>query len=70
MRSHQPSGRRRQFSLGGRPGVLAGPQYLEGSAERVAYAGSLRRMKEIVHDVDLPGARETLSLPGVFLSVV
>src|SRR5262249_46153662 len=27
--------------------------YLESSAERVAYAGSLRRMKEIVHDVDV-----------------
>jgi DNA polymerase (family 10) len=27
--------------------------YLEGHAERVAYAGSLRRMKEIVHDVDI-----------------
>ncbi len=28
-------------------------KYLESSAERVAYAGSLRRMKEIVHDVDI-----------------
>src|SRR5678815_4499774 len=28
-------------------------KYLENSAERVAYAGSLRRMKEIVHDVDV-----------------
>jgi DNA polymerase (family 10) len=27
--------------------------YLETFAERVAYAGSLRRMKEIVHDVDI-----------------
>src|SRR4030095_284218 len=31
-------------------------EYLEGSAERVAYAGSLRRMKEIVHDVDILAA--------------
>ena len=31
-------------------------KYLEGSAERVAYAGSLRRMKEIVHDVDILAA--------------
>src|SRR5437762_1002984 len=30
--------------------------YLEGHAERVAYAGSLRRMKEIVHDVDILAA--------------
>jgi DNA polymerase (family 10) len=28
-------------------------QYIEESAERVAYAGSLRRMKEVVHDVDI-----------------
>src|SRR5437867_2790964 len=31
-------------------------KYLEGSAERVAYGGSLRRMKEIVHDVDILAA--------------
>src|SRR5215468_4733113 len=31
-------------------------KYLEGSAERVTYAGSLRRMKEIVHDVDILAA--------------
>jgi DNA polymerase (family 10) len=31
-------------------------KYLESSAERVAYAGSLRRMKEIVHDVDILAA--------------
>ena len=31
-------------------------KYLEASAERVAYAGSLRRMKEIVHDVDILAA--------------
>jgi DNA polymerase (family 10) len=31
-------------------------KYLEPSAERVAYAGSLRRMKEIVHDVDILAA--------------
>ena len=30
--------------------------YLQESAERVAYAGSLRRMKEIVHDVDILAA--------------
>jgi DNA polymerase (family 10) len=30
--------------------------YLEKSAERVAYAGSLRRMKEVVHDVDILAA--------------
>jgi len=29
---------------------------LEGQADRVAYAGSLRRMKEIVHDVDILAA--------------
>jgi DNA polymerase (family 10) len=31
-------------------------KHLEPSAERVAYAGSLRRMKEIVHDVDILAA--------------
>jgi DNA polymerase (family 10) len=31
-------------------------KHLEASAERVAYAGSLRRMKEIVHDVDILAA--------------
>ena len=31
-------------------------KYLEPHAERVAYAGSLRRMKEIVHDVDILAA--------------
>src|SRR5437016_205371 len=31
-------------------------KYLEGCAERVAYAGSLRRMKEIVHDIDILAA--------------
>jgi len=31
-------------------------KYLEGFADRVAYAGSLRRMKEIVHDVDILAA--------------
>jgi len=31
-------------------------QYLSGAAERVAYAGSLRRMKEVVHDVDILAA--------------
>jgi DNA polymerase (family 10) len=31
-------------------------KYLEGHADRVAYAGSLRRMKEIVHDVDILAA--------------
>ncbi len=31
-------------------------QYLEPHADRVAYGGSLRRMKEIVHDVDILAA--------------
>src|SRR5437762_8861224 len=31
-------------------------KYLEGFAGRVAYGGSLRRMKEIVHDVDILAA--------------
>ena len=31
-------------------------EYLEDHAERVVYAGSLRRMKEIVHDVDILAA--------------
>jgi DNA polymerase (family X) len=31
-------------------------RYLEPHAERVSYAGSLRRMKEIVHDVDILAA--------------
>jgi DNA polymerase (family X) len=31
-------------------------EYLQDHAERVAYAGSLRRMKEIVHDVDILAA--------------
>jgi len=31
-------------------------KYLEGHAERVAFGGSLRRMKEIVHDVDILAA--------------
>ncbi len=31
-------------------------KYLESHAERVAYGGSLRRMKEIVHDVDILAA--------------
>ena len=31
-------------------------KYLEPYAERVAYAGSLRRMKEVVHDVDILAA--------------
>ncbi|HEY2381258.1 MAG TPA: DNA polymerase/3'-5' exonuclease PolX [Terriglobia bacterium] len=35
-------------------------KYLEGHAERVAYAGSLRRMKEIVHDVDILAASTDL----------
>jgi DNA polymerase (family 10) len=35
-------------------------KYLESSAERVAYAGSLRRMKEIVHDVDILAASTDL----------
>ncbi len=35
-------------------------RYLESSAERVAYAGSLRRMKEVVHDVDILAASKDL----------
>jgi DNA polymerase (family 10) len=35
-------------------------QYLSGVAERVAYAGSLRRMKEVVHDVDILAASSNL----------
>src|SRR6185369_3298019 len=35
-------------------------KYLESFAERVAYAGSLRRMKEIVHDVDILAASTDL----------
>src|SRR5262245_18896149 len=35
-------------------------KHLESSAERVAYAGSLRRMKEIVHDVDILAASTDL----------
>ena len=31
-------------------------KYLEDSSDRVAYAGSLRRMKEVVHDVDILAA--------------
>src|SRR5437870_2624587 len=34
-------------------------KYLEATAERVAYAGSLRRMKEIVHDVDILAASKS-----------
>jgi DNA polymerase (family 10) len=35
-------------------------KYLEGYAERVAFGGSLRRMKEIVHDVDILAASPDL----------
>jgi DNA polymerase (family 10) len=31
-------------------------RFLEGHADRVTYAGSLRRMKEIVHDIDILAA--------------
>src|SRR2546422_428915 len=31
-------------------------RYLEPHAERVSYAGSLRRMKEVVHDIDILAA--------------
>ena len=50
--------RRRGNYLLGRAVPLARElcKYLEASAERVAYAGSLRRMKEIVHDVDILAA--------------
>src|SRR2546422_9581548 len=50
--------RRRGNYLLGRTVPLARElcKYLEGFADRVAYAGSLRRMKEIVHDVDILAA--------------
>src|SRR5437870_7294825 len=50
--------RRRGNYLLGRAVPLARElcRYLEGTAERVAYAGSLRRMKEIVHDIDILAA--------------
>src|SRR5437867_6961267 len=50
--------RRRGNYLLGRAVPLARAlcEYLEGRAERVAYAGSRRRMKEIVHDVDILAA--------------
>lgn len=35
-------------------------KYLEDHADRVAYAGSLRRMKEVVHDVDILAASTDL----------
>jgi DNA polymerase (family 10) len=35
-------------------------KYLEGHADRVAFGGSLRRMKEIVHDVDILAASTDL----------
>jgi DNA polymerase (family 10) len=35
-------------------------KYLESSAERVAYAGSLRRMKEVVHDIDILAASNNI----------
>ncbi len=31
-------------------------KYLEGYSERVSYAGSLRRMREVVHDIDIIAA--------------
>jgi DNA polymerase (family X) len=33
-------------------------RYLQGYAQRVTYAGSLRRMKEIVHDIDILAASD------------
>ena len=43
---------------------------LEGSAERVAYGGSLRRMKEIVHDVDiLAASTDVEKTMGAFLGM-
>src|SRR5947208_1067126 len=50
--------RRRGNHLLGRAVPLARElcKYLEGTAERVAFAGSLRRMKEIVHDIDILAA--------------
>src|SRR5204862_2386045 len=42
----------------------------EGSADRVAYGGSLRRMKEIVHDVDiLPESRDPEKTMQAFLKM-
>ena len=54
--------RRRGNYLLGRTVPLAAQlcKYLEPHAERVAYAGSLRRMKEIVHDVDILAASSDL----------
>src|SRR5438876_375889 len=50
--------RRRGNYLLGRAVPLARAlcEYLESAAERIAYAGSLRRMKEIVHDIDILAA--------------
>jgi DNA polymerase (family X) len=50
--------RRRGNYLLGRVIPIATPlcKSLEASAERVAYGGSLRRMKEIVHDIDILAA--------------
>jgi DNA polymerase (family X) len=45
-------------------------KYLEPYAERVAYAGSLRRMKEIVHDVDiLAASKDPAQIMQVFLNM-
>jgi len=50
--------RRRGNYLLGRTTPIAAQlcKYLESHVDRVAYAGSLRRMKEIVHDVDILAA--------------
>jgi DNA polymerase (family X) len=67
--------RRRGNHLLGRTVPMANQlcKYLEDHADRVAYAGSLRRMKEIVHDVDILAASSNpektmkafLSLPTI-----
>jgi DNA polymerase (family 10) len=45
-------------------------KYLEQYADRVAYAGSLRRMKEIVHDVDiLAASRDPAGTIQAFLAM-
>ncbi len=45
-------------------------QYLEPHAERVAFAGSLRRMKDIVHDVDiLASSSNSDATTAAFLSM-
>src|SRR6266571_4214145 len=64
--------RRRGNYLLGRAVPLARElcKYLEGTAERVAFAGSLRRMKEIVHDIDiLAASKDPVKTIQVFLTM-